>query len=134
MSTNIRLKKICQHCNQSFIAKTTVTKFCSDDCAKRNYKKRARDKKITDAILNANEKLADAAGKEMSIPESASSIDRFNREWLKIEDLSLLLGITERTLFRAMKRNGFPKVKIGRRLLFNKQKVMDYLISKSEGI
>ena len=46
MSSNIRISKICQHCGQEFVAKTTVTKFCSDNCAKRNYKKRKREEKI----------------------------------------------------------------------------------------
>jgi len=133
MSSNIRLKRICQHCNQSFVAKTTVTKFCSDDCAKRNYKKRARDKKITEAILNTNQELDKSLSeKDVLVPVSAKGIDRLNREWLTIEDLSLLLGVTERTLFRTMKNESFPKVKIRRRLLFNKQQVIDYLTSKSE--
>ena len=30
MSSNIRISKVCQHCNRVFTAKTTVTKFCSD--------------------------------------------------------------------------------------------------------
>lgn len=133
MSSNIRLKKICQHCNKSFVAKTTVTKFCSDDCAKRNYKKRERDKKLTDAILNENSRLAKKiSGKEASVMVTNTGIERLDREWLKIKDLSLLLGIAERTIFRAMKTKSFPKVKVGRSLLFNKQQVIDYFISKSE--
>lgn len=135
MSSNIRLRKICQHCDNPFIAKTTVTKFCSDDCAKRNYKKRQKDKKITEAILDANRKLTkESTEKNIVVPVPSSGIDRFNRDWLNMEDLSLVLGITERTLFRVMKKDGFPKVKIGRRVLFNKQQVENYLISKSEGI
>ena len=132
MSSNIRLKKVCQHCNKSFIAKTTVTKFCSDGCAKRNYKKRKRDEKVTEAILDANEILTNSDLKTESLQIPSKGIERFNRDWLKIEDLSALLGITERTIFRAIKKSSFPRVKIGRRLLFNKQEVMNYLISKSE--
>jgi predicted DNA-binding transcriptional regulator AlpA len=130
MSSNIRLKKVCQHCHKPFIAKTTVTKFCGDDCAKRNYKQREREKKITDAILKTNKKLVDATS-DSKVPV-ASVTDRFQRELLNIGDLSLLLGITERTLVRAMKKSSFPRVKIGRRLLFNKQQVLDFLTSKSE--
>lgn len=135
MSSNIRLRKVCQHCHYTFIAKTTVTKLCSDNCAKRNYKKRLKEKKITEAILDANCKLSNDSGEQNTVvPGSSSAIDRFKRDWLNLQDLSLILGITERTLFRAMKREGFPKVKIGRRVLFNKQQVEYYLISKSEGI
>jgi predicted DNA-binding transcriptional regulator AlpA len=135
MSSNIRLKKVCQHCHRPFIAKTTVTKFCGEECAKRNYKKREREKKITEAILKTNTKLVNSNSEtEIPIVISSSGSDRFQRELLNIGDLSMLLGITERTLFRAMKKSSFPRVKIGRRLLFNKQQVLDFLTSNSEGL
>jgi hypothetical protein len=60
MSSNIRLKKVCQHCKQPYIAKTTVTKFCSLECAQRNYKKRKKEQKLTKAILDTNQVLADS--------------------------------------------------------------------------
>ena len=46
MSSNIRITRICQHCEKEFIAKTTVTKYCSDTCAKRAYKARKKAEKI----------------------------------------------------------------------------------------
>ncbi|HBH06588.1 MAG TPA: DNA-binding protein, partial [Flavobacteriales bacterium] len=42
MSSNMRIPKICQECGSDFIAKTTVTQYCSDRCSKRAYKKRKR--------------------------------------------------------------------------------------------
>lgn len=38
MSSNIKIKKNCQHCGQEFIARTTVIKYCGDYCAKKAYK------------------------------------------------------------------------------------------------
>jgi len=46
MSSNIRIEKTCECCFRPFIAKTTTTKFCSDDCAKRAYKVKIREEKI----------------------------------------------------------------------------------------
>jgi hypothetical protein len=120
MSSHIRIKKICQHCEQSFIAKTTVTKFCSDDCAKRNYKKRLRDKKVTTAILISNEQQVRRYNNN-SLKNVSSEIATLHREWLDIGDLSELLGLTERTLFRAIKAPDFPKLKIGRRLTLKEE-------------
>jgi hypothetical protein len=34
--------KVCDHCGTSFTARTTTTRFCSDFCAKRAYKRRKR--------------------------------------------------------------------------------------------
>ena len=46
MSSNIRVQRICQFCGKEFTARTTVTKYCSDVCAKRAYKARKRTEKV----------------------------------------------------------------------------------------
>ena len=46
MSSNIRIPKICQHCGNEFIAKTTKTQYCGDNCAKRAYKARKKKAKL----------------------------------------------------------------------------------------
>ena len=43
MSSNIHIPKTCQFCGKAFIARTTVTKYCGNSCAKKAYKKRKRD-------------------------------------------------------------------------------------------
>ncbi len=39
MSTNIHILKICEYCGLEFTAKTTVTRFCSQRCRTKIYKK-----------------------------------------------------------------------------------------------
>ena len=51
MSSNIRIVKICEYCNNEFIAKTTKTKCCSDNCSKRFYKLKIKNDKIAEANL-----------------------------------------------------------------------------------
>ena len=46
MSTNIKVQRICQFCGKEFTARTTVTQFCGDNCAKRGYKAWIRAQKI----------------------------------------------------------------------------------------
>ena len=46
MSSNIKVQRICQHCNNEFTARTTVTQYCSDVCRKRAYKARKRSEKV----------------------------------------------------------------------------------------
>ena len=46
MSSNIRIEKVCQYCGAKFIAKTTVTRYCSHTCNKKAYKLEQRNKKI----------------------------------------------------------------------------------------
>ena len=45
MSSNIRVQRICQYCGREFTARTTVTRYCGDSCAKKAYKARKRTEK-----------------------------------------------------------------------------------------
>jgi len=134
MSSNIRLKKICHHCKQSFIAQKTVTKFCSLTCAQRNYKKRLREEKITKVILETNSQLLGHHSSATGAIEQKSSDLKVQRDWISVANMAEVMGITERTLFRQIKNRAFPRLKIGRRLLLNKQQVIEFLTSKEEGL
>ncbi len=46
MSSNIQVQRICQFCGKEFTARTTITQYCSDNCAKRAYTVRIRETKI----------------------------------------------------------------------------------------
>jgi len=46
MSSNISVIRRCECCEQEFIAKTTVTRFCSEACNRKSYKDRLRTAKI----------------------------------------------------------------------------------------
>ena len=46
MSSNIKVQRICQHCGNEFLARTTLTRYCSHKCNSRDYKTRKRAEKI----------------------------------------------------------------------------------------
>lgn len=126
MSSNQSIKKICQHCNEVFIAQKATTKFCSLKCAQRNYKlrqKNARIKKSNDAnvqILQSKQPAKQEKGSSSSVTS----------ELIDIKALSALTSLSERTLFRLIKDDNFPKLRIGRNLLFHQQTVINYLMNK----
>ena len=130
MSTNIRVEKTCQYCGNRFIAKTSVTQYCGDKCAKLAYKKRKRDEKIRWAPLeNELSQLygPDKArlGKSKNASAEPSTIVK-DREFFSITQSSVLLGISERTLFRMIKRGQISTVKIGGRTLIKKYELLPY--------
>ncbi|WP_123947436.1 helix-turn-helix domain-containing protein [Chryseobacterium pennae] len=53
MSSHIRIEKVCQYCGTKFIAKTTVTRYCSNICNKKAYKLEQRNTKISYAKYKA---------------------------------------------------------------------------------
>ena len=124
MSSNLKLKKVCQHCGNVFTAQTTVTKFCSLDCARRNYKQRQRKDKIGKSNEDTKTTLLKPEQNE------AKPISQEQKELIDIKLLAAATGMGERTLFRLIKDEDFPKLKIGRRLLFHKQTVIEYLTAK----
>lgn len=120
MSSNIRIKKICQHCNQSFIAQKTVTKYCSLKCASKDYKRRTREAKITKAILATNDQAKERYAFAPVGNNSKDVATTLIKEWITIQDIAELMGVSELSFYRVIKDKDFPKVKVGKRLLFNK--------------
>jgi excisionase family DNA binding protein len=119
MSTNIRVKRICQFCGKEFEAKTTVTQFCGDVCAKRAYKARVKAAKI-----------------ETSNKETLQVVNRpiaqiQEREFLSITQACHLLGVSRVTLWRLMRRGRLAGVKMGKRTIL-KRSAIDMLFEFTE--
>jgi predicted DNA-binding transcriptional regulator AlpA len=127
MSSNLRIKKICEQCKNVFVAKATVTQCCSDECAKKLYKARQRGNKIEAAKEYTKEKLRTASS--VSSPTTAVT-----KELIDIKILSAVTGIGRTTLFKILRDESFPKLRVGRKLLFDKSRVFEYLNNKYEQI
>jgi predicted DNA-binding transcriptional regulator AlpA len=129
----MRIQKVCQFCDKPFIAQKTTTKFCSLACGQKNYKKQLRDEKITNAILDTNAVVKEKFHVEKRTRQVSPKGNRLNQDFIAIGDLAIILGVSERTLFRAIKDPAFPKVRIGRRLVFEKVRVVEFLNEKYRG-
>jgi len=101
MSSNIRLQKTCQHCGNRLTAKTTVTQFCSDTCAKRAYKERKRNEKIEVAIKEETEKA-------LYNPAIAQ------KEFLTVEEACQLINASRWTIYRLIEKGELKAGKLGR--------------------
>lgn len=126
MSSNLALKKGCQYCGKVFIAKKTNTKFCSSVCADRNKVLLKRIEEFGDDIIDPRKKPIQPGASQTISP----SFPIEQRVLIDIKLLALTTGISERTLFRLIRDPAFPKLKIGRRLLFHKGSVIRYLTDK----
>ena len=112
MSSNIRLPKICQHCGEQFIAKTTVTKYCSDPCAKRAYKKRKRKEKISESV-----------DQEFYKSEGIQLQELKYKEFLSVKETCLLLGISRMSLYRYFEKEIIPHKKVGGRVIISRKSI-----------
>lgn len=108
MSSNIKIKRICEYCNSEFIAKTTVTRYCSSICRKRNY----RAKKI----VQTNKETEQIKNKPIH--------DIQAKEFLTVRDVSILLGCSLRTTYRLIDNGTLNAVNLAKRMTrINKSEV-----------
>ncbi|MEO9967181.1 MAG: helix-turn-helix domain-containing protein [Reichenbachiella sp.] len=108
MSSNIKVQRICQHCGEEFTAKTTVTKYCGDNCAKRAYKVRKRAEKLQ------------ASNSETHTLKIQPIRELKEKDFLTISEACQVLSISRWTIWRAVKRDELKAGKIGRRILIKR--------------
>ena len=105
MSSNIKVQRICQYCNKEFTARTTVTMYCSDDCAKKAYKARKRVEKVAES------------DKETQTIRLKPIEGLKSKEFLTISEACILLSVSRWTIWRAIKNDNLRAAKLGRRTL-----------------
>jgi excisionase family DNA binding protein len=115
MSTNIKVNKVCEYCGESFIAKTTVTRYCSHKCNSRHYKQRKREEKLKKVPVQ--NKIVKLALPEVDFGRLAQM------EFLSIKEATALLGVSERTIYRLMKSGDLETKKIGRRTIITRSAI-----------
>lgn len=87
MSSNIKITRVCRHCGNEFEAKTTVTKFCSLQCARRAYK----------AALK-KDKIAKSNNEVRSVRQAPIELLKA-KEFLTVRDVATLLNSSRQTVY-----------------------------------
>ena len=118
--THIRVLRTCQYCNEEFMAQTTVTKYCGDNCAKRAYKKRKREEKIAETVVPAQKHMAALLNREKITALR-------NREFLSIQQAIDLLGTSRMTIHRLTKSGKLRSLKYGRRVVISRGDINNML-------
>ena len=111
MSSNIKVERICQHCGSTFTARTTVTKYCSDQCAKRAYKARKRAEKLNASDIETKKIIS------VSLEELKA------KEFLTITETCTLLSVSRWTIWRAIKNKELNAGSIGRRKIIKRSEI-----------
>lgn len=96
MSSNIKIRRICDHCKQEFIARTSVTKYCSRECNSRAYKAKVREAKIQKSNIEFQRE-----GKGQTItPAPSTSFEIKTLDYLTVLEAANLLKCGKRTIYR----------------------------------
>lgn len=108
MSTNIKITRICEFCQNEFTAKTTKTKYCSLKCSSRAYKARTRKCKIEES----NRQTEIARHPQLEAVKT--------KDFLSVNQASLLFGISRRTIYRIISKGELDIAKFGARTVIRK--------------
>jgi len=90
----MEITRICQFCEGEFIARKTVTKYCSQKCASKAYKQKQRESKIKNSNKEALNK-----------PNSTDLSILKDREYFTVSKAALLLGVSRATMYRYLTAN-----------------------------
>ena len=115
MSSNIQVQRICKHCHTEFTAKTTVTQYCGDACAKKAYKVRLKEAKIA------------ASDSETFHVRTQPLHELKAKEFLTVRDISILLNCSIRTAYRLINTGHIKSVNISERKTLIKRSEIDKL-------
>lgn len=113
MSSNIEITRLCDHCGTPFIAKTTVTRFCSKVCNSRFYKQEQKQKKLSASNLETMNKLKTPG----YITEPTTN------NFYSIAETCKMLGLSRTTIWRLIKNNRLTVTKIGARVIITQQDI-----------
>ena len=124
MNTRIQIPKHCQLCGQAFVAQTTTTRYCGDNCSKRAYKLRKKEEKIQQAlseqINTANEVKPQTL---QSLQTLQPHLNLKTKEFLSVQEAADLLGASRWTIQRLVQRNVLNAAKLGRRTILKRSEI-----------
>jgi len=121
MSSNIEIRKICEYCGKEFTARTTVTRFCSHQCASRSYKQRKKENKIFNATESNSSKPLSHTPLNLEVIKQ--------KDFLSIQEAHTLLGLSERTFYRLMKSGTIRATKLGNRTIIPRSEINKLFVS-----
>ena len=115
MSSNIRIQRVCENCSKTFVARTTVTRFCGDVCAKKAYKKRKR----TTQVIQSHQETAQKLNQDWHRAQQ--------KEYLTVQETCVLIGISRSTLWRITRLCRIEPKMIGSRLIYSKKEIERFM-------
>lgn len=120
MSSNIEVQRICQHCNNEFTARTTVTRFCSHRCASAAHKQKVRAGKVGKSNMQTQQL------KDQTIENLKA------KEFLTVSEVARLLNCSVRSAYYYIESGTINAVNLGQRITRVKRSEIDKLFDQPQ--
>lgn len=120
MSSRFQVQRVCEFCQKEFIAKTTVTKYCSHHCNSKAFKEKRRNAKVE-------------VSNQQTLTHRLKPINEIKaKEYLTVKDVAQLLSINIRTVYHLIENNQIKALKISERVTRIRKADIENLFLESE--
>ncbi|MFD2891177.1 helix-turn-helix domain-containing protein [Flavobacterium chuncheonense] len=113
MSSNIRINKTCEYCKKEYIAKTLITRYCSHDCNRKDYKRKLREAKI----------IASAESIKNKTNPNFQTIQE--KDFLTVKEVATILNMSSRTIYRLIESKNLNAYNFSARKTMIRRKDID---------
>lgn len=117
--SKIQIKKICEWCEEEFLAQKTTTRYCSHKCNSHAYKAAIREKRIKSTEANT-----EILKKEKPLENIK------DKEYLSILEVGKILGISFQAVYKMIYAGHLKASKISSRLSFVKRSDIEEMLAK----
>lgn len=116
MSSNIRVNRVCEYCKEEFMARTTITRYCSHKCNSAHYKQRKKVSVKKSKIIHSVDKLR-------------------TKEFLTVTQVSKLIGCSRQNIYKLIKKGKLKATNILEKKTIIKRSEVDKLFDNHiEGV
>jgi excisionase family DNA binding protein len=122
MSSKIEVQRICQHCGNEFTARTTVTQYCGNVCAKRAYKAKMRAAKV------------EVSNKQTQQIKAQPIEELKAKEFLTVREVARLLNCSVRSAYYYIESGTIKAVNLGQRITRVKRSEIDKLFEQPQPV
>lgn len=123
MSSNMQIPKTCQYCGKAYIARTTVTKYCTADCSKKAYKAQKRQEKVQSTIEQEIK-----GDKALQPTNSINPNSIALKDYLSVNEASKLIGVSRWTIQRMIKKGQLNAVQFGNKHIVKRSQIESLFI------
>ncbi|UNY97768.1 helix-turn-helix domain-containing protein [Zhouia spongiae] len=124
MSSNIEIIRICEFCHREFVAKTTVTKYCSHRCNSRAYKAKVKDNKIQKSNAETIKIKTQAFENKVQEIELIKT-----KDFLTVKDITKLINCSRQSVYKMIKSGRLRTINIEMNKIIVERSDLDKLFS-----
>ena len=122
MSSKLQVQRICQHCGNEFIARTTTTLYCSHRCNSAAYKQKVRAGKV------------EQSNKQTQQIKTQPFEELKAKEFLTVREVARLLNCSVRSTYYYIESGTIKAVNLGQRITRVKRSDIDKLFEQPQPV